>query len=86
MKYEKIEIAAKAFEAAPDTDCEKQVMDLYFAIKDGGKAVDFADTKATQAYGETVEKICIAAGLTGRTATAFGNVAITAVSDAYIPF
>lgn len=86
MSYEKIEIAAVAFAEAPNSDCEVEAMDLYYAIKDGGKTVDYADTKATQAFIEAVREICIKAGLTTRTADSFASVAKTAVYDAYIPF
>lgn len=86
MNYETIEIAAKLFANAPDDDCEVEAMDLYYAIKDAAKAVDYADTKATQAFSEAVRKACMVAGLTSRCAVSFDNVAKTAIYDAYIPF
>jgi hypothetical protein len=86
MKYEKIEIAAALFANAPDSDCEVEAMDLYYAIKDMATTVDHANAKATQAFSEAVRKACMKAGLTSRTAVSFGNIAKTAVYDAYIPF
>jgi hypothetical protein len=86
MKYEKIETAAGLFAEAPDTDCEVEAMDLYDAIKDMAKDVDYENKKATQAFSENVRKICMKAGLTSRTAVSFGNIAKSAVLEAYIPF
>jgi hypothetical protein len=86
MNYEKIEIAAALFVSAPDSNCECEAMDLYYEIKDMAKGVDYENKKATQAFSENVRKICMKAGLTSRCAVSFGNVAKTAVLEAYIPF
>lgn len=86
MNIEKIEIAAALFASAPDSNCEVEAMDLYYAIKDMAKDVDYEDKKATQAFSENVRKICMKAGLGSRTAVGFGKVAKTAVLEAYIPF
>ena len=86
MNIEKIEIAAALFASAPDSDCEVEAMDLYYEIKDAAKSVNWENAKETQAFSEAVRKACMKAGLTSRCAVSFGNIAKTAVYDAYIPF
>ncbi len=86
MNIEKVKIAAALFASAPDSDCECEATDLYYEVKDAAKSIDWENTAATQAFVEDVRKACIAAGLTDRTATSFGNIAKSQVELAYIPF
>lgn len=86
MSYEKIEIAAKAFAAAPDKNCVNEFFLLKEEVKKAAYSVNADNVKAVQAFGEAVRKICLKAGLSQVIATSFDGHARKMVDLVDIPF